>query len=414
MTTIAGAPTPSSAIASCDPGKIRGHHPLPRKGAVGNRRRRRLRRATTLDQPGRDSGQILDRHQQNQRPVHLSQRIPVHQRIRMRRRNVPRHHRELVRHPTMRHRNPGNRRYRDRARDPRHDRPRHPSRRTGQRLLEPAPEDVRIPTLEPYDDLPLLPALHQDPVDLLLLCGPTARQLRRIEQLHIRMQLIQQLLRRQPIRDHHIRLGQQPPPAHGDQIRIARPATNEVHPRPPIHLPRRQLTGPQPLEDRVPYGGRPPVIATAEHTDRHVVVLPRRRRPRGRTGPVVGSYAEDPPLLRLGRHLIVDRGIIRRHHDVPGAVQVAGGVPALDPGQRRVAEQALDRRRDRRRDEVDLRPGLEQPRQPPLGDTATADDDHAPPFEDETGQVLVRHEVIPASSNVAISASARTAQVRIG
>ena len=149
-----------------------------------------------------------------------------------------------------------------------------------------------------------------------------------------------------------------------------------------------------------------------------VVVLPRRRRPRGRRGPVVGAYAEDPPLLGLGRHLIVDRGIVRRHHDVPGSVQVAGGVRRA----RSSVSAGLSSRPSivgviAGETSVDLRARLEQPRQPPLGDAAAADDHHAAAGRAAGRTGTARCSVtpsIPADSNVAISRSARTAQVTIG
>ena len=48
-----------------------------------------------------------------------------------------------------------------------------------------------------------------------------------VDHLDVRRQLGEQLLRRQPVGDDDVGLGQQPPPAHGDQLGIAGPAADQ-------------------------------------------------------------------------------------------------------------------------------------------------------------------------------------------
>src|SRR6266545_7251358 len=141
-----------------------------------------------------------------------------------------------MRHTAMRHRDTGHRGHRDRARDPWYDGPRHAGLRTRQRLFEAAAEYVRIAVFQPYDDLSLPAAIDEDPVDLLLLSGPAARKLRRVDQLHISVQLVQQRLRCEPVRDDHVGLGEQPPPANRDQVRVAWSPADEIHAGTPVDL----------------------------------------------------------------------------------------------------------------------------------------------------------------------------------
>ena len=64
-----------------------------------------------------------------------------------------------------------------------------------------------------------------------------------------------------------------------------------------------------------------------------------------------------------------------------------GVVPAAEPGERTGRDQRLERRGDLRADDGHLRPGLQQPGHPAVGDLAAADHDDAPALQPQADRV---------------------------
>ena len=105
----------------------------------------------------------------------------------------------------------------------------------------------------------------------------------------------QQFLRREPVGDDDVGVGEQPPAAHGDQFGVAGSAADQGHSA--VHDAGR-FAGDQALLQRL-VNGRPDrrratVLAAGQHADREALVLERGGRDRGALPGDVGAHAEDP------------------------------------------------------------------------------------------------------------------------
>ena len=91
-------------------------------------------------------------------------------------------------------------------------------------------------------------------------------------------ELVEQVAGAEPVGDDDVRAGQQPPPAHGDQLRVAGAAADQRDAGPdgfgvhPVHRHDPRL---QRLDQRRAHGGGAPRAAAGEHADGQPVVLAR-------------------------------------------------------------------------------------------------------------------------------------------
>ena len=363
------------------------------------------------DQGGDDGGQVVDAHQHHQGATQPGQRAPVDQAVRVVRWDVAGDDHGLVGHSAVGQRDPGQRRHRERAGHPGHHGHRDTGLDTGLDLLPAAAEDERVATLEPDHEPPGPGMLDQSLVDRLLSHRPTPGQLRGIDHLDVTGQFVQQGSRSEPIGHHHVGVGQQPPAAHGDQIGVTGPTSDDRH-RARSGLPGRHRTEPpfaQRLDDPVPDRRQPPRVVArprrtgttvtgvwvgvshADHTDPQATLLAGGRRHGSSTGCPVGPHAEHPDRLRLGRDRLVHRGPISGGQHVPGAGNVPGGEVPPFPAQLARTGHRLDRRGGLGRHQHHLGAGLEHGRQPALGHRPGTDHQHPSAGEPEPGEVGDAH-----------------------
>ena len=151
-----------------------------------------------------------------------------------------------------------------RAGDAGHDGDRDPGAQAGQDLLGPPAEHERIAALEPGHEPAGLGVADQRRVDVLLGHGPAVRDLARVDDLHVVAQLVEQRAGRQPVGEHHVGLGEQLPPAHGDQPGVAGPAADDRDPGGvTAAVPGTELAGLQAGHDRVADRGAVPRVAAS-------------------------------------------------------------------------------------------------------------------------------------------------------
>src|SRR5690625_3539340 len=164
------------------------------------------------------------------------------------------YHRERMSDPAVRDGYPRTGRYGDRAGDPGDHRALHTRLGTREPLLHPATEHVWVAALEAYDELAGTGTLDEDPVDLVLLRGPTARKLRRVDDLDSRRQLRQQLARGEAVGHDHVGVGQRLAPREGDQLGIAWPAADQDDTGRPTAMVRRgDVARPKGVDQCIPY-----------------------------------------------------------------------------------------------------------------------------------------------------------------
>ena len=99
----------------------------------------------------------------------------------------------------------------------------------GEHLFVAAREDERIAALEPHDELARLGPVDQYGVDRVLRHRPAVGDLGGVDHLDVRRQFGEQFRRRQPVGDHDVGVGEQPPAAHGDQFGVAGTAADQRH-----------------------------------------------------------------------------------------------------------------------------------------------------------------------------------------
>ena len=111
-------------------------------------------------------------------------------------------------------------------RDAGHELERHAGVGERERLLPAAAEDERIAALEP-DDAPPVASVHHEQLVHVVLLEVVARDPQRVGR-----RLVDELFRHEPVVDEHLAVAQSLEPAHGDQLRIAGPGTDErdAHP----------------------------------------------------------------------------------------------------------------------------------------------------------------------------------------
>ena len=217
-----------------------------------------------------------------------------------------------------------------------------PGRDAGLHLLHPAAEDVRVAALEPDHDPPGPCVLDEQPVDLLLRHRPPAGHLGGVDDRHLGGELVQQGQRRQPVGDHHVRLGERGAAAQREQAGVAGAAADQDHPpgrrgRPPardgrVARARRPRPGGRAWRRR----GR---VAVGVH--RHACTA-RSARPRGPTR--VGlrwrrrrARTGRAGALGVGRDGRVHRRVVGAGHDEPGVREVPGRRTAGATGSRPLA-----------------------------------------------------------------------------
>jgi hypothetical protein len=114
-------------------------------------------------------------------------------------------------------------------RDARHDLERDAGCRQLVDLLAATPEDEGIAALEPQHTLALAGEAHQQLVDVLLRQGVPAALLADVDHLGVAPHQFQHPRRDQAVVEHHIRLLHQAQGTEGQQVRITRPAADQVH-----------------------------------------------------------------------------------------------------------------------------------------------------------------------------------------
>ena len=362
---------------------------------VGDHRHRGVGRSAVLDERGGEQPHPLDGHQQHHGAAQPTHRRPVHQRARVVGGDVPGDHHHLVRHSPVRHGHVGGRGNGEGAGDAGNDGHRDPGGHARLHLLEPAAEQVRIPTLEPHDELAGAGVLDQRGVDVFLGHGAAVGDLRGVDDLDVGRQLVQQLRRAQPVGDDDVGPREQPAPAHRDEVGVARPPADQGHPGGDrlggvVHQPRLQR-----LQQRGPHGSGAARPTARQHTQGQPVVLGRRRGGRRPEGRVVRPHAEHPAALGLGQHGRVHLRIGGGGQCVPRTLEVTRGVGTLLPDQLPGLGHALDRRGGRRGDHHDVRPGGEQTAEAALRHRAGPDHDDAAAAQLQPDQVRaadgVRH-----------------------
>ena len=172
--------------------------------------------------------------------------------------------------------------------------------------------------------MPRLGPVDENLVDGVLGHRPPVRDLRGVDDLDLRRKFGQQFLRREPVGDDDVGVGQQAPAAHGDQLGVAGAAADQ---RDSAVQDAGDLLGDhaalQRLMDGRPDGRRPPVVAAGQHTDRQTLVLEGRRRDGGALAGHVGAHAEDLAPLGFGDDRGVHRRIVGRRDRIPGAVEIS-------------------------------------------------------------------------------------------
>ena len=188
------------------------------------------------------------------------------------------------------------------TRHTRHNCDRNPSIRTREHLFVAAREHERIAPLEPHDELARLGPVDEHLVDRVLCHRAPVRDLGGVDDLDLRRQFGEQLLRGQPVGDDDVGVGQQAPAAHGDQFRVAGSAADQ---RDAAVQDARGLGGDHAALQRLVNGrpdrGRPAVLAAGQHPDGQPFVLERGGCDGGALAGHVGAHTEDVPALGLRR-----------------------------------------------------------------------------------------------------------------
>lgn len=240
--------------------------------------------------------------------------------------------------------------------------------------------------LEPYDGLSGPGVLDERVVDGLLRHEPAVRDLRGVDDLDVRGQLVEQIARAEPVGDDDVRLGEQAPSAHGDEVGIAGSAADQGDARGrAVAVARggeRSVT--QPLHDGVAHGGRPARVVAGEDGHGHALAAAGGGCPGGGGCRVVAPDAPDAAPLGLGRCQLVGLRVTGRDQYVPGSGQVAVRIGAPLPGDLTRRCHRLDRGSGRRRDEQDVPAGSDERGEAALCDLPAADDDDAPAGEAES------------------------------
>ncbi|CAB4881320.1 unannotated protein [freshwater metagenome] len=136
-------------------------------------------------------------------------------------------------------------------------------------LLGSPTEHEGITALEPHDALAGQRPVDDDRVDLLLGHRVVLRALARVDQLHVEIEVVEQLERCQSVVHDDVRLANLLAPADGDEVSGTRPAPDEDDSavaralRPYWQGADRELLG-----DRIADGHRSPRICPARHGDR--------------------------------------------------------------------------------------------------------------------------------------------------
>jgi hypothetical protein len=175
--------------------------------------------------------------------------------------------------------------------------------------------------------------LDQQPVDLLLRQRVVPRRLPRVDDHDVRLQLVEQASRGQPVDHDDVCLGQQPAPTGGDQPRVTGAAADERD-RPGVRptTAHRQPAGVQGEGDGVadPHGAHG--VTPSCDRDGDVSGASDGRGPGRGQRCVVGAHAPHPGAFGVRRDQVVGGRIASGGVHQPGTVQVAAGVVTGEPG----------------------------------------------------------------------------------
>ena len=209
---------------------------------------------------------------------------------------------------------------------------------------KPRPNTEAVAALEAHDPLPGPRPVDDHPVDLFLLRRTAAGQLRDVDQLDVRRELVEQLTWRQPVGHDDVGGRHRLPGGDGRERGSPGPPPTSTTPgvwssapdvvsRPSARAPRMSS------RSAADWRGCP----VCRHRDRHLPVPAGRRRPGGRLAGVVTADAEDAALVGSRRMRALTAGSVGGGDDVPGPVEVA--VLELAQHQGDLAGHALERRR---------------------------------------------------------------------
>src|SRR5215469_4716464 len=95
------------------------------------------------------------------------------------------------------------------------------------RFFAAAAEHERVAALEPDHAVPGLGALHDQRVDLVLGQPVRAWRLACLDDLHVRVEFSQDVVRAKPVGNHDVGLAEQTAAEHGDQAWVARTAADQ-------------------------------------------------------------------------------------------------------------------------------------------------------------------------------------------
>ena len=118
----------------------------------------------------------------------------------------------------------------DGARDPRDHLDGNARTLAGDRLLPASPQDVGVPALEADHSLASTGQVDQERIDLRLTHDVLATSLGGVDDLRVRVQVLQQPARSQRVDDDHVRLAQQLQTTGGDEVVAARASAHQGHP----------------------------------------------------------------------------------------------------------------------------------------------------------------------------------------
>jgi hypothetical protein len=330
-----------------------------------------------LDQLLRDQLEPVHRHEQHERPGVRCQTGPVDALIgRPAGIEVTGDHGEVGGQAAVRQRDAGRGRAGGRRGQPGDDGHRHPGCHAREPLLATPAEHERVAALQPDDALAGQRALDEHRVDLNLRQVLSMRGLATVDHLDVGGQRVEQVARREAVDDHDVSVRDEAATAHGDELRIARPATDQHHlaARRRTLPPDRQFAQFERGRDRVAQGYRSRRVVATVDGHGQSVLTGHRRRPRRAARRVVRPDAEHPARLGRGSNCGIHRRIVGARHDEPRTVQVG----RLERPQPDGDAQRGDGVGDLRRNYEDIRFGLVQRPDSPGGHRPAAHHDHLP------------------------------------
>ena len=250
---------------------------------------------------------------------------------------------------------------------------------TGECFLAAAAENVRIAALEPHDTATSLRVLDEQLVDLVLRHRVVAGCLANVDDLDVRVELVEQATRAESVGDDDVGLGEQLPSARGDQCRRAWTTSDESNMATSSAVPpNRQGAG----VERGLYGGaqrrRTLGVTAGAHRYRHVTDTRHCRGPGRRLRGIVSAYAPHPLFLGIRGDLGVDVSVAGRRVREPRTVEIARRIVAVQPPRTAVKNEVQRVLAHVGRDDDHFSSGCRQGSRPSRRDRPAAHDDAAP------------------------------------